>query len=73
MSKKKLMSKKEAMWVEAKRRCHLSAEDVCMVKEMGINPEASSSKTSPADLNLGKRRCGFGFARCTKSVNEHER
>lgn len=40
MSKKKLMSKKEAMWVEAKRRCHLSAEDVCMVKEMGINPRS---------------------------------
>ncbi len=48
MSKKKLMSKKEAMWVEAKRRCHLSAEEVCMVKEMGINPRSLIIKNIPS-------------------------
>lgn len=40
MAKKKPKSKKDALWIEAKRRCRLSAEDVRMAKEMSLNPRS---------------------------------
>lgn len=40
MAKKttKLKNKKDALWIEAKRKCRLSMEDIRMAKEMGLNP-----------------------------------
>ncbi len=40
MSKKKPKSKNDALWAEAKRRCHLSADDIQMAKEMGLKPRS---------------------------------
>ena len=42
MAKKKQPqnNKPERLWVEAKRRCHLSVEDVRMAREMGLNPRS---------------------------------
>jgi len=40
VAKKKPKSKKDALWIEAKRRCRLSAEDMRMAKEMGLNPRS---------------------------------
>lgn len=40
MAKEKPRNKKEALWVEAKHRCRLSAEDIRMAKEMGLNPRS---------------------------------
>jgi len=31
-------AKRDGLWTEAKRRCGLSAEDVRMAREMGLNP-----------------------------------
>ena len=28
------------MWAEAKRRCHLSEDDIRIAKEMGLNPRS---------------------------------
>lgn len=38
--KKQLKNKKDLLWVEAKHRCHLNAEDIKMAKEMGLNPRS---------------------------------
>lgn len=38
MTKKKLTSKKDKLWTEAKRRCRLSAKDIRMAKRLGLNP-----------------------------------
>ena len=42
MAKKetKPKNKKDALWIEAKRRCRLSMEDIRMAKEMGLNPRS---------------------------------
>ena len=32
--------KKNQLWAEAKRRCHLSNEALEMAKEMGLNPKS---------------------------------
>ena len=40
MPKKKPKNKKDALWAEAKRRCLLSAEDIRMAREMGLNPRS---------------------------------
>jgi len=32
--------KRDALWAEAKRRCHLNREDIRMAKEMGLNPRS---------------------------------
>ena len=42
MAKKKTKpkNKKEALWIEAKRKCRLNMEDIRMAKEMGLNPRS---------------------------------
>jgi len=40
MAKKKVKSKTDELWAEAKRRCRLSVEDVRMAKEMGLAPRS---------------------------------
>lgn len=40
MAKKKTPNKKDAEWAEAKRRCRLSEEDVCMAKQLGLSPRS---------------------------------
>ena len=40
MTRKGQKSNKGAMWAEAKRRCRLSAEDIRMATEMGLNPRS---------------------------------
>jgi len=40
MAKKKSINKKDKQWAEAKRRCRLSAQDVRMAKELGLNPRS---------------------------------
>ena len=42
MAKKKTKpkNKKDALWVEAKRKCRLNNEDIHMAKEMGLNPRS---------------------------------
>ena len=51
MVKKKPKNKKDVLWAEAKCRCRLSAEDIRMAKEMGLNPRSLikniPSKTQP--------------------------
>lgn len=51
MAKKKPKNKKDAPWAEAKRRCRLSAEDIRIAKEMGLNPRSLikniSNKSQP--------------------------
>ena len=37
---KELKNKKDRLWAEAKHRCRLSAEDIRMAKEMGLNPRS---------------------------------
>ena len=34
------MSKRDALWAEAKRRCRLNVEDIRMAKKMGLNPKS---------------------------------
>ena len=42
MAKKKAKpkNKRDALWVEAKRKCRLNMEDIRMAKEMGLNPRS---------------------------------
>ena len=42
MAKKttKPKNKKDALWIEAKRKCRLNNEDIHMAKEMGLNPRS---------------------------------
>lgn len=40
MAKRKLNNKTDKLWAEVKRRCSLSAEDVRMAKDMGLNPRS---------------------------------
>jgi len=42
MAKKKTKpkNKKDALWIEAKRKCRLNMEDIRMAKEMGLNPRS---------------------------------
>lgn len=42
MAKKntKPKNKKDALWIEAKRKCRLNMEDIRMAKEMGLNPRS---------------------------------
>ena len=37
---KQPQNKKDKLWAEAKRRCHLNVEDVRMAKEMGLSPRS---------------------------------
>ena len=32
--------KKESEWAEAKKKCRLNEETICMAKEMGLNPRS---------------------------------
>lgn len=41
------MAYKEELWMEAKKRCRLGAEEIRMAKEMGLNPK-SLIKNIPA-------------------------
>lgn len=41
------MTNRQELWVEAKRKCRLNAEEVQMAKEMGLNPK-SLIKNIPA-------------------------
>ena len=34
------MAYKPELWAEAKKKCRLSAEDIRMAKEMGLNPKS---------------------------------
>lgn len=34
------MAYKQEVWDEAKKKCRLSAEDIRMAKEMGLNPKS---------------------------------
>ncbi len=38
--KKQPKTKKERLWIEAKRRCRLNNEDIRIAKEMGLNPRS---------------------------------
>ena len=38
--KKQPKTKKDRLWIEAKRRCRLNNEDIRMAKEMGLNPRS---------------------------------
>ncbi len=33
-------NKKEALWVEAKKKCRLNNETILMAKELGLNPKS---------------------------------
>jgi hypothetical protein len=37
---KKYRTKRDLQWAEAKRKCRLSAETLCMAKELGLNPRS---------------------------------
>ena len=50
-------SKKDDRWLEAKRRCRLSDEDVRMAKELGLNPR-SLIKNVPAKSQPWKAPVG---------------
>ena len=60
MAKKKAKpkNKKDALWVEAKRRCRLNSEDIRMAKELGLNPRSLikniPSKSEPWKLPVKK-------------------
>ena len=43
MSKKKKPSQKEQIWIEAKKRFHLSSKHIQMAKELGMNPKKFGS------------------------------
>ena len=47
MAKKQRNQQKQAAWVEAARKCRLSADEVRMAKELGIGP-ASLIKNIPS-------------------------
>lgn len=34
------MAYKQELWIEAKKRCRLSDEDIQMAKEIGLNPKS---------------------------------
>ena len=34
------MAYKQELWDEAKKKCHIGDEEVCMAKEMGLNPKS---------------------------------
>lgn len=38
--KKKPQNRKDKLWAEANRRCHLNNEDIRIAKEMGLNPRS---------------------------------
>jgi len=38
--KKKSKTKRDKLWIEAKRRCRLNNEDIRIAKEMGLNPRS---------------------------------
>ena len=42
MAKKKAKpkNKRDALWIEAQRKCRLNTEDIRMAKEMGMNPRS---------------------------------
>jgi hypothetical protein len=37
---KKVKSKRDGLWTEAKQKCHLSNADIQIAKEMGLNPQS---------------------------------
>ena len=34
------MAYKPELWAEAKKKCRLNDEDICIAKEMGLNPKS---------------------------------
>ncbi len=34
------MGSKEELWNEAKKKCKLNNDDICIAKEMGLNPKS---------------------------------
>jgi len=51
--KKQPKTKKDELWIEAKRRCCLNNEDIRIAKEMGLNPR-SLIKNIPSKSQLWK-------------------
>lgn len=47
------MEYKQEMWDEAKKKCRLSDEEICMAKEMGVNPK-SLIKNIPSRSEMWK-------------------
>lgn len=61
MAKKKQLSPKYQVWIDARKRHNLSHAHIQMARELGMNPIRSLGNWIIIDRSLGKLRCRYSL------------